>query len=82
MLHVKPTAPWELQNLPYVRKLVMVPRGSPEEPGAVKQMRSSMLNNHAIHDLILRRAAVLARTHAERSGSDPPRASIRSVVRA
>lgn len=69
VLHVKTTAPPELQNLPYVRKLVMLPRGTPEEPGAFEQMLSKMLRNYAIHDLIARRAAALTqKAEAERSG--------------
>jgi type IV secretion system protein VirD4 len=69
VLHVKTTAPPELQNLPYVRKLVMLPRGTPEEPGAFEQMLGEMLKNRAIHDLISRRAAALTqKAEAERSG--------------
>lgn len=69
VLHVKTTAPPELQNLPYVRKLIMLPRGTPEEPGAFEQMLAEMLKNRAIHDLISRRAAALTqKAEAERSG--------------
>lgn len=69
VLHVKTTAPPELQNLPYVRKLVMLPRGTSEEPGAFEQMLSDMLKNRSIHDLISRRAAALTqKAEAERSG--------------
>lgn len=69
VLHVKTTAPPELQNLPYVRKLVMLPRGTPEEPGPFEQMLSEMLKNSAIQDLISRRAAALTqKAEAERSG--------------
>lgn len=69
VLHVKTTAPPELQNLPYVRKLVMLPRGTPEEPGRFEQMLAGMLKNPAIHELISRRAAALTqKAEAERSG--------------
>jgi hypothetical protein len=66
---LKTTAPPELQNLPHVRKLVMLPRGTPDEPGPFEQMLSEMLRNPAIHELISRRAAALTqKAEAERSG--------------
>ena len=69
VLHVKTTSPPELQNLPYVRKLVMLPRGTAGEPGPFEQMLAEMLKNPAIHELISRRAAALTqKAEAERSG--------------
>jgi type IV secretion system protein VirD4 len=69
VLHVKTTAPPELQNLPYVRKLLMLPRGTPEEPGAFDQLVDEMMRNPLIHNLISQRAAALTQKSGdERSG--------------
>ncbi len=69
VLHARTTAPPELQNLPHVRKLLMLPRGSAEEPGPFEQMLAEMLDNPAIYNLISQKAAALTQKgEAERSG--------------
>lgn len=69
VLHVKTTAPPELQNLPYVRRLIMLPRGTPEEPGAFEELLEEMMGNPLIHNLISQRAAALTQKSGdERSG--------------
>jgi type IV secretion system protein VirD4 len=69
VLHVKTTAPPELQNLPQVRRLLMLPRGTPEEPGAFDELVAEMLENPLINNLISQRAAALTQKSGdERSG--------------
>ena len=69
VLHVKTTAPPELQNLPQVRRLLMLPRGTPEEPGAFDALVEEMLENPLIDNLISQRAAALTQKSGdERSG--------------
>ncbi|HEV2147433.1 MAG TPA: type IV secretory system conjugative DNA transfer family protein [Longimicrobiaceae bacterium] len=69
VLHVKTTAPPELQNLPQVRRLIMLPRGTPEEPGAFEELLAEMMENPLINNLISQRAAALTQKSGdERSG--------------
>jgi type IV secretion system protein VirD4 len=69
ILHVKTTAPPELQHLPYVRRQLMLPGGIGKKKGPFDVLLRDMLRNHAIHNLIHQRAAaILQKASPERSG--------------
>jgi type IV secretion system protein VirD4 len=69
VLHVKTTAPPELQHLLEVRRLLMLPRGTPEEPGSFELMLDDMMENAAVANLISQKAAALMqKSSEERSG--------------
>jgi type IV secretion system protein VirD4 len=69
VMHVKTTAPPDRRNLPEVRRLLMLPRGTDEEPGAFETMLAEMLSNPAIRNLISQKAAALTQKSSdERSG--------------
>ncbi|HEX8431832.1 MAG TPA: type IV secretory system conjugative DNA transfer family protein [Longimicrobium sp.] len=69
VLHVKTTAPPELQHLLEVRRLLMLPRGTPEEPGSFELMLDEMMGNPAVANLISQKAAALTqKSSEERSG--------------
>lgn len=69
VMHVKTTCPPEQQNLPEVRRLLMLPRGTDDEPGAFEQMLADMLENPAIYNLIKQKAAAITQKSSnERSG--------------
>jgi type IV secretory pathway TraG/TraD family ATPase VirD4 len=69
VMQVKTTCLPEQQNLPEVRRLLMLPRGTDDEPGAFEQMLADMLENPAIYHLVKQKAAAMPQKSSnERSG--------------